>query len=100
MNEFTKTYAPPSYINDDGSFATNIDDKLVEWVQENNTKGQTYLRANRAWKSADICMAIFYGDETERTAIGSKVSIKKLRRQAREQVANASNIRPRWKHKG
>lgn len=99
MDKFTQAYAPPMYINLNGEINNN-NQEVVGWVHDNNTKAQSFLRANRGWKSADICMAIFYGDETDRIPAGlSKVSVKKLRRQAREAVANASNIRPRWKHR-
>lgn len=99
MDDFTKIYAPPSYIDDTGRpFEHNI--SLVNWLKENHDKAKSYLRSNRGWKSAETCMAIYYGDETERIPKGlSKVSVKKLRRQAREAVANAANIRQNWQHR-
>lgn len=98
-DNFTEIYAPPSFITQEGEFAIP-ENKLLEWLSENHNKAMSFLRSNRGWKSADICMAIFYGDETERIPKGlSKVSVKKLRRQAREAVANAANIRPNWQHR-
>lgn len=97
-DDFTRLYAPPSYLIN-GEFAIP-EDKVVEWVQKNNDKSMSFLRSNRGWKSARICMGIYYGDETEKIPSRlSKVSVKKLRRQAREAVENAANIRPNWQHK-
>lgn len=99
MDQFTSLYAPPPYINNEGKVLLQ-NEELVSYVNDKVDKSMNFLRSNRGWKSADICMAIFYGDETDKVPVGlSKVSVKKLRRQAREAVANASNIRPRWKHK-
>lgn len=98
-DDFTQLYAPPSFIDIDGDFAID-EEKVVEWIQKNNEKSMSFLRSNRGWKSARICMAIYYGDETDKIpARLSKVSVKKLRRQAREAVENAANIRPTWQHK-
>jgi hypothetical protein len=98
-DQFTEIYRPPAFISYDGEFSSNSD-KVLEWLDKNIKDSQAFLRSNRGWKSADICMAIFYGDETERIPKGlSKVSVKKLRRQAREAVANAANIRPNWQHR-
>lgn len=97
-DDFTQLYAPPSYLI--GGEYSIPESKVVEWVQKNNEKSMSFLRSNRGWKSAKICMAIYYGDETEKIPSRlSKVSIKKLRRQAREAVENGSNIRPNWQHK-
>ena len=99
MDEFTKMYAPPSFFLDNWT-ARNNDEDITSYISKEVDKSKSFLRSNRGWKSADICMAIFYGDETEKIPVGlSKVSVKKLRRAAREAVANASNIRPIWKHK-
>lgn len=98
-DNFTEAYAPPSFIDQEGDFAID-ENKVLTWLQENRDKAKSYLRSNRGWKSADICMAIYFGDESEKIPKGlSKVSVKKLRRQAREAVANAANIRPNWQHK-
>lgn len=98
IDEFTKLYSPPSYLFN-GTFTIPEAD-VVEWVQKNNEKSMSFLRSNRGWKSARICMSIYYGDETEKIPTRlSKVSVKKLRRQAREAVENAANIRPNWQHK-
>lgn len=92
-------YAPPPYIDNEGTVIEH-NQELVAYVDKNVDTSMNFLRSLRAWKSADICMGIFYGDETDKAPVGlSKLSIKKLRRQAREAVANASNVRPRWKHK-
>lgn len=97
-DDFTKLYAPPSYLLN-GEYTIPEDD-VVEWVQKNNEKAMSFLRSNRGWKSASICMSIYYGDETEKIPSRlSKVAVKKLRRQAREAVENAANIRPNWQHK-
>lgn len=99
IDDFTKIYAPPSFIDSEGDFAID-EQKVIEWVQKNNEKSMSFLRSNRGWKSARICMAIYYGDETDKIPSRlSKVSVKKLRRQAREAVENAANIRPSWQHK-
>lgn len=98
-DNFTSIYAPPSFIDIEGDYAIN-EEKVVEWIQKNNEKSMSFLRSNRGWKSARICMAIYYGDESEKIPSKlSKVSVKKLRRQAREAVENGANIRPNWQHK-
>lgn len=98
-DDFTHLYAPPSFITTGGDYAIP-EAKVVEWIQKNNEKSMSFLRSNRGWKSAKICMSIYYGDETEKIPSRlSKVSVKKLRRQAREAVENGSNIRPNWQHR-
>lgn len=101
MNEeYQSLYAPPSYITSEGDLNTGIDDKITSWHSQELEKSKNFLRGQRGFRTADICMGILYGDEAVR--IPSKLSvitIKKLRRQAREAIANASNIRPRWKTK-
>lgn len=101
-NEFNKMYAPPSYLDSKGNKILNEDqDRLiVEYINSNNDKAKSFLRSNRGWKSAESCMAVFYGDDTEKIPLGlSKIKVRKLRRQAREAIANATNIRPRWEHR-
>lgn len=99
MDKFTELYAPPAYVTRDGKL-NSIDKELIDWHVENLKKSQNYLRSQRGYKTADICMGILYGDEMVRLPSKlSSISIKKLRRQAREAIANASNIRPRWKTK-
>lgn len=101
INEFNKQYSPPPYITDEGELAINTDDKIIEWHHQELEKSKNFLRSQRGWKSADLCMKIFYGDDNNTQPVGklSVLSIKKLRRQAREAIANASNIRPRWQTK-
>lgn len=100
MNDkYNSMYAPPPYVNSLGDLVTD-DDKITSWHSQNLEKAKNFLRSQRGFKTADSCMGILYGDEAVR--IPSKLSvlgIKKLRRQAREAIANASNIRPRWKTK-
>ncbi len=99
QDTFTELYRPPSYISFDGRF-DSYDERVLEWLNSNIEKSRSLLRSNRGWKSAEICMAIMYGDETERIPKGlSKASVKKLRRQAREAVANVANMRYNWQHK-
>src|SRR6266576_3373291 len=95
--QFTKQYAPPCFITKDGKLDESIDKKLIAWHHEEVEKSQIFLRSQRGFRSADACMSILYGDENPKP-MGklSVLSIKKLRRQAREAIANASNIRPRW----
>lgn len=99
LNLFNKLYAPPCYITNNGDLATDTDKDIVEWHRQEVEKSKNFLRSQRGWKSADLCMRIYYGDDDTTRPIGklSTLSIKKLRRQAREAIANASNIRPRWK---
>src|SRR5215831_6464654 len=97
---FDKLYAPPAYIDRDGDLRAGIDKETVAWIRTNVDRSKSYLRANRGWKDSDLCMAIYYGDNVQKRPLGlSKVRVKKLRRQAREAIANAANIRPRWSHK-
>lgn len=101
-NEFTKLYSPPDFFNYKGErvLGEEQDRKLVEYINSNNDKSKSFLRSNRGWKSAESCMAIFYGDDNEKIPTGlSRVVVKKLRRQTREAIANATNIRPRWEHR-
>src|SRR4249920_2817740 len=98
-DDFTKAYAPPSFIDDDGDFGSH-EDRVLAWVQSNNDKAMSYLRSNRGWKTARLCMSIYHGDENDKVPRSlSRISVKKLRRQAREAVANAANIRPNWQHR-
>lgn len=102
MNEFNKLYSPPSYLDSKGNKVLNEsqDREIVNYIVNNNEKAKSFLRSNRGWKEAEACMAIFYGDDTERMPVGlSRVKVRKLRRQAREAIANATNIRPRWEHR-
>lgn len=96
MNEFIKLYAPPSYITENGELAKK-DTELLAWLNSNNNKGMAFLRSQRAWKIADLCMSYLYGDDNSKIPDGiSKVAFKKLRRQIREMISNATNIRPRF----
>lgn len=96
INDFNRLYAPPDYINRSGEIISN-DAEIVNFIRDNNNKAKSFLRSNRGWKDADSCMAIFYGDEVNKPALGlSKVTVKKLRRQAREAIANVTNVRPKW----
>lgn len=95
-NEFTKLYSPPFYLTNTGTLANN-DEKTLAWLNTNFNKGRAFNRSNRAWKIADACMSILYGDDNTKIPAGiSKVQFKKLRRQLREMIANATNIRPRF----
>lgn len=104
MNKFNQLYAPPCYITETGDLAAsayeNNDREIVEWHKEEITKSKNFLRSQLGWKSADSCMSILRGEEVV-YSVGklSTLTIKKLRRQTREAVANASNIRPRWQTK-
>lgn len=89
-------YEPPSRY-DENAKLLEIDDELVDYIQDSIADSKVYLRSNRAWKVADVCMAVLFGDEINPNISGtSNLSINKLRRQARELVAQQSNIRPRW----
>lgn len=102
MNKFTEMYAPPDYINSHGEriLTEDNDQDIINFIRDNNEKAKIFLRSNRGWKSANECMAIFYGDNETKVPVGlSRVQVHKLRRQAREAVANATNIRPRWEHR-
>lgn len=97
MNDFNRLYAPPSYIDSQGNLLLN-DTKVVNYILDEQEKSKNFLRSNRGWRSADSCMSILYGDENPRQYSKlSSLTIKKQRRQVRETIANASNIRPRWK---
>jgi hypothetical protein len=100
LNRFNKLYAPPCYVDDYGELDTKIDSSLIEWHRNELQKSKNFLRSQRGWKSADPCMSILYGDYNPQPMGNlSVLTIKKLRRQTREAVANASNIRPRWQTK-
>lgn len=101
INSFNRMYSPPCYITEQGDLATNTDEKIIEWHHQEIEKSKNFLRSQRGWKSADLCMRIFYGDDNNDKPTGklSVLAIRKLRRQAREAIANASNIRPRWQTK-
>src|SRR5690348_12549429 len=98
INEFNKLYAPPSYVTDTGDLALDQDKKIVEWHRQEVEKSKNFLRSQRGWASADDCMEVLYGNNGPKQVYKnlSALTIKKLRRQAREAIANASNIRPRW----
>lgn len=98
-NKFNSQYVPPDYITPTGELAS-LDDEMVSWLEDERTKSQNYLRSNRGYKSADICMRLFFGDDSVKIHPKlSTITVRKQRRQAREAIANASNIRPRWKTK-
>jgi hypothetical protein len=99
MPNFDDLYAPPKYLTADGQIENN-DAEILKWRKKEEKNAITYLRAQHGWKEAETGMAVFFGEDLRRTPIGtSDVTIKKLRRQAREAVANAANINPTWKHK-
>lgn len=98
-NAFNRNYAPPDYITLTGELIDN-DEKLLSYLEDERTRSQNYLRSNRGYKSADVCMRLLLGDDTVRIHPKlSTITLRKQRRQAREAIANGSNIRPRWKTK-
>lgn len=99
-NELNEVYVPPDYLDADGNINIYRDNEIVNFIQDNNKKSMAFLRSNRGFKDADKCMAVLYGDSLQKIPIGlSRVTVKKLRRQCREAIANATNIRPRWQNR-
>jgi hypothetical protein len=74
--------------------------KFSQWCSISIERGKNILRLQSAWNVADVCSNILLGkDKIRRVAGLSVLTIKKLRRMLREQVAVQSNIRPRWGYK-
>lgn len=90
-------YEIPSYINSDGSFANNHTEVLnhLEHVLESS---KAFMRSNRTWKVAEICRKLLFGDDRLLRAFDKVgvIEINKLRRQMREIIGNAANIRPNF----
>lgn len=103
MNEFISSYAPPSAIDDQGNLIlandkNSHDDKVLEYIQTGIENAKGFLRSNSAFKSAEVCMSILRGDSKPVRSTGpSRLQINKSRRQAREAIANQSDIRQNWK---
>lgn len=98
QENFHKKYAPPSAFDDYGNYV-NIKKDLQDWLNTNINDAMHYLRLNRGWRDADLCMSILYGDDNVRVSKKSglsRLSIKKLRRQAKEQIANHTTVQPKW----
>lgn len=87
-------YDPPVNI-----FRDN-DNEVWSWCDTSIRRGKNILRLQAAWNAAEVCSQILLGRDRIRRMNGlSVLTIKKLRRMLREQVAVQSNIRPRWGYK-
>lgn len=92
--KYSKFYVLPSYISSEGEFV-NRDSELLECLSNHLESSKAFLRSNRAWKVAEICRRILFGDDKGLTQ-NSRIAINKLRRQGRELIGNAANIRPNF----
>lgn len=99
MSDYSTSYQPPSPITPNGVFKNwDKDDELKEFIDTGLENGKSYLRAQRAWTKADLGMGILYGDSFRKSLPGlSNLEIHKSRRQAREAIANQSDIRQTWR---
>lgn len=90
-------YKIPSFITPTGEFARN-DSALLEHLSACVESSKAFLRSNRMWRVAEVCRKILYGDDKflAQFSKDSRVEINKLRRQTREIIGNASNIRPNF----
>jgi hypothetical protein len=71
----------------------NNDEEVSQWCSISIERGKNILRLQSAWNVADVCSNILLGkDKIRRVAGLSVLTIKKLRRMLREQVAVQSNI--------
>lgn len=87
----------PSFINEKGDFVRN-DTELLRTLYHHLESSKTFLRSNKAWKVAEINRKILHGDDKTWGDLShtGKIEINKLRRQGRETVGNAANIRPNF----
>lgn len=94
QEDFTKI---PPYINDNGDIISN-DSKLLDYLHHSVESSKTFLRSNRAWRIAEINRELLLGGDKNIEGLSSKIklAIRKLRRQGREIVGNAANIKPNF----
>lgn len=87
----------PNYIDNLGNIIRN-DDALLDFLHHSVESSKAFLRANRGYRVAEINREILHGDTKvlDKLSSNSKLVIKKLRRQGREIVGNAANIRPNF----
>lgn len=90
-------YKIPSYIDSEGNFL-NRDNELLEHLNNTIESSKAFLRSNRSWKVAEACRRIYFGDDKTYGDLSgeTRIEINKLRRQGREMIGNASNIRPNF----
>lgn len=86
----------PSYITLTGDIVNN-DTELLRILYQHLESSKAYLRSNKAWQVADINRKILWGDNyLNNLSDDTRIEIHKLRRQGREIVGNAANIRPNF----
>ncbi len=101
-NEYTQSYAPPSAIDDNGNHYTmdknaKYYEDLLSYIKTGLDNERAFLRSCRAFRKAELSMSVLYGDSRRKDYKGlSNIVVSKSRRQAREAIANQSDIRQNW----
>jgi hypothetical protein len=87
----------PPYINSSGSIINN-DEELLNFLHYALESSKTFLRSNLGWRVAEINREILNGSDKKLEGVSksSRIVVNKLRRQGREIVGNAANIRPNF----
>jgi hypothetical protein len=99
VNKLISGYAPPCAISDSGNFnsSSKYYDELLNYIKTGLDNERAYLRSCRAFKKAELSMQVLYGDTFRKDLKGlSNIVVRKSRRQAREAIANQSDIRQNW----
>jgi hypothetical protein len=97
-NKTNKDYTRiPPYINSIGNIINN-DEELLQFLHHALESSKTFLRSNLGWRVAEINREILNGSDKKLEGVsrGSRIVVNKLRRQGREIVGNAANIRPNF----
>jgi hypothetical protein len=98
-NKFTESYAPPCQIDPHGNFYDSVKyrEELLSYIRTGLDNERAFLRSCRAFRKAELSMSVLYGDTRRKDLKGlSNITIAKSRRQAREAIANQSDIRQNW----
>lgn len=74
--------------------------ELLSWIAQAKIEGENFLENQRPFRDIDTGIAIIAGGGEEKLPKKlSHVKTNRLKRQAREMVATASNLRPLWGYK-
>jgi hypothetical protein len=87
-------YNFPPFFDPYGREVRN-DETLLKKLQKCVEDSQNFLRSQRYWPFADICMNLYFGESTANVLKGtSSLEINKISRQIQEAVATQFNLQP------